>query len=694
MRSWLKCFKSVFFASAFIVGSFTLESSFSNLGIGHFDQSASAAEAILHPLDPLTKEELESAVAILRSAGKFGKNVSLVSTVATEPVKSEILNWKEGSPIERRAIAVLYDIVLNQTHEVIVDLKGKKIFSDTLRPGEQPMQLEEDTPLGIDILLKTPAWMKGLERRGVKDMSNVHMEMFVVGNPIDTVNPKKERLIRAYPFYRVVGNNSFGEPIEGLSALVNLTAGTAEVNDSRDIVPLAGLSSNYLDPKQVGPLRKPVNPLVVSQPDGPSFQIKGHEVLWQKWRFRFEIDDREGLVLHQIGYEDENKIRPILYRAGVSEVSVPYGAPGPGWVWRSPIDEGEYGLGRLTTTLRPGHEVPSNATTLEVPYANSVGVVKNKEGAVAIWEQDGGILWEHHDDDANRTSTRRGRQLVIGHMFTLGNYDYFSQWMFNQDGSIDVKVTLNGDVLAQGVVAKDCQVCATEPDEEGRLIPTGIERYGTLMAPNIVGINHQHFFCFRLDFDVDGVGNSVYEMNIRPINEARGHLEQNTFMNEKTLLLREEDARRDLNEYNNRCWKVFNPTAPRYLSHFPGYLLEPGNNAYPYSHEDSYNRKRAGFLKHHFWTTNYSPTEIYAAGDYPASSIGGQGLPVWSDDSSIVDKDLVLWYTVGITHIPRVEDWPVMPSASMGFKIMPEGFFKRNPALDLPEATTAVDAKK
>lgn len=641
---------------------------------------------ITHPLDPLNKAELETAIKTLKASGHFGKNVSLVSIVSLEPSKEETLSFKAGNQIDRKAIAVLYNIDTNKTEEAIVDVNGEgKTISITERSGVQPMQLEEDTPLGIEILNANSEWMKGLERRGIKDMTNIHMEMFVVGNPVGINNPEKDRLLRAYPYYRVVGNNSFGEPIEGLSALINLTKKTAQVRDSKDIIPLAGISSNYLDPKQVGPLRVACNPMVTTLPKGPSFQINGHEVRWQKWKFRFECDPREGLVLHQISYDDDGKVRPILYRAGISEVSVPYGAPGADWVWRSPIDEGEYGLGRLTTTLRAGHEVPEWATLLSNPYADSVGNVKSKQGAIAIWEQDGGILWEHHDDDGNRTSTRRGRQLVIAHMFTLGNYDYFSNWCFNQDGSIEVKVTLNGDVLTQGVVNKDCQVCRQEPDAEGKIIPTGFERYGTLMAPNIVGINHQHFFCFRLDFDVDGTGNSIFEMNVRPLAESRGHLEQNTFTLERTLFRREEEARRELNDKSNRCWKVFNPTASRFLGHYPGYVLAPESNAYPYSHTESYNRKRAPFLANHFWATRFNPKEIYAGGDYPVSSVGGEGLPTWSGDEEIENKDLVLWYTVGITHTPRVEDWPVMPSATMGFKIMPDGFFKRNPALDIPE---------
>jgi len=659
-----------------------------------------AHEPILHPLDPLTKAELAESVRILKESGRFAKSVSLVSLSLAEPEKELVLSFDSknsnlsNNQIERKSIAVLYGIDTNETHEVIIDLNSKKIVSAIQRKNVQPMQLEEDTPLGIDILKSSPAWMKGLERRGIKDMDNVHMEMFVVGNPVNINNPQGDRLLRAYPYYRVIGDNSFGEPIEGLSALVNLTKKNCQVSDSRDIIPLAGIASNYFNQKNIGKLRTPCTPLLVSQPNGPSFSLEGHEVKWQKWRFRYELDSREGLVLHCVGYEDDGKVRPILHRISISEVSVPYGAPGKDWVWRSPIDEGEYGLGRLTTTLRPGQEVPTYAKTLDEPYANSVGTIKIKTGALAMWEQDGGILWEHHDDDADRTLTRRGRQLVIAHMFTLGNYDYFTQYIFNQDGSLDVKVTLNGDVLAQGVTEKQCQVCAQQPDEEGKITPRGAERYGTLMAPNIVGINHQHFFCFRMDFDVDGTKNSLYELNVRPLAESRGHLEENTFTLERSLLRKEEEAARDLSEVQNRSWKVVNQNAPRYLGHPPGYLIAPGTNAYPYSHPNSYNRKRAGFLQHHFWATKYKADEIYAAGDYPASSVGGEGLPAWVSSESIDNEDLVCWYSVGITHTPRVEDWPVMPSATMGFKILPESFFKRNPALDIGDSEISSPAKE
>jgi primary-amine oxidase len=78
---------------------------------------------------------------------------------------------------------------------------------------------------------------------------------------------------------------------------------------------------------------------------------------------------------------------------------------------------------------------------------------------------------------------------------------------------------------------------------------------------------------------------------------------------------------------------------------------------------------------------------MYAGGDYPNQSRGGDGLTKWTAANRSVDsQDIVLWYTMGITHNPRPEDWPVMPVHAAGFRLIPWGFFARNPALDLPPA--------
>lgn len=60
---------------------------------------------------------------------------------------------------------------------------------------------------------------------------------------------------------------------------------------------------------------------------GPSFSVEGNLVKWQKWQFRVGFNYREGLVLHQVGYHDGGRLRPVLYRASLVEMAVPYGDP-------------------------------------------------------------------------------------------------------------------------------------------------------------------------------------------------------------------------------------------------------------------------------------------------------------------------------------------------------------------------------
>jgi primary-amine oxidase len=121
-----------------------------------------------------------------------------------------------------------------------------------------------------------------------------------------------------------------------------------------------------------------------------------------------------------------------------------------------------------------------------------------------------------------------------------------------------------------------------------------------------------------------------------------------------------------------------------------GYRLVPGENCLPYMQEDAIFRKRAGFAYKHVWVTRFHPEERYAAGEYPNLHPGGAGLPAFvSDDEPIVDEDIVLWYSLGHNHLPRTEDWPIMPIWKMGFMLKPNGFFDRNPTLDIPPARSS-----
>jgi len=90
-------------------------------------------------------------------------------------------------------------------------------------------------------------------------------------------------------------------------------------------------------------------------------------------------------------------------------------------------------------------------------------------------------------------------------------------------------------------------------------------------------------------------------------------------------------------------------------------------------------------IGHTLWVTPYHPDERWPCGDFPTQSEQDTGLPVWTaQDRSIENTDVVLWYVFGLHHIPRPEDWPVMPVDVVSFWLKPFGFFDRNPTLDVP----------
>lgn len=74
-----------------------------------------------------------------------------------------------------------------------------------------------------------------------------------------------------------------------------------------------------------------------------------------------------------------------------------------------------------------------------------------------------------------------------------------------------------------------------------------------------------------------------------------------------------------------------------------------------------------------------------AAGAYPTLSEPGEGLPRWTASGRpIHETDVVLWYTAGMNHVVRAEDWPVMPTVTHSFELRPFDFFDGNPALRAP----------
>jgi len=408
-------------------------------------------------------------------------------------------------------------------------------------------------------------------------------------------------------------------------------------------------------------------PLEIRQPDGPSFERRGHLVRWQNWQFRFAVHPREGLVLYTVAYEDDGRLRSILYRASLSELFVPYADRTPAWSFRNAFDQGEIDLGRYANSLEPGTDVPAHAVFYDATVADDRGRAYDIPRAVALYERDGGLLWKHFDYPRTNES-RRGRELVLGWIANQGNYEYGFNWIFHQDGTLQMEALLIGIVLPK-VVAGGPRADDDHPS------------HGRMVAPDIEGVHHQHWFNFRLDMDVDGPANTVIEVNTAPGSPRTAAVARVT----ETPIGREGQAARRLDLGASRFWKIVNTGSRNALGQPVAYVLEPGENSSPFLLADSPLLKRAGFLSAHLWVTAYDPTQQYASGQFVNQGRGGDGLPRWVQaNRSLVNRDVVLWYTMGINHIPRPEDWPVMSVHRAGFRLVPTGFFSRNPALDVP----------
>jgi primary-amine oxidase len=602
-------------------------------------------------LDPLTQDEFETVATVIKSDSRWNENMGFALVTLNEPPKSFVLG-SDGRLVRREALAIVIDKVANLTSEIVVNVLDKSIQRWQPKPGVQANYLLEDYEVAEELVKADPTWRALAVRRGIQDPDSAHIDVWGFGG----TTPDGARLVRGLTFARDGVKNAYSRPVEGLVAIVNLNTRQVvhiESTGTAPVPPGADYTQNSVPSR-----REPLKPLLTTQPDGPSFTVEGHLVKWQNWRFRWGFLPREGLVLYQVAYEDAGRVRPILYKASVAETAAMYGDPDPHWNWRNALDAGEYNMGVLSVSLSPGRDVPRHSTLFDAVLAGDDGQPYTLPRAVALYEEDDGVLWKHVDEELE-ADVRRSRKLVILHSAVVGNYDYVFQWIFRQDGTLEARVDLSGIMLAKGADSS---------------------RFGTKVAPGTVAIIHEHMVNYRLDFDVDGPANSILESNLRPLPTGGDNPRGNAFAAERTPLVAEEGREGG----HGRQWLVVNPNETNSLGEHPGYVLLPGDSDELFAQQDSGIRKRTGFAHRAAWLTRYKDEEQYASGTYVVQSSESTGLPGYANGEPLENSDVVLWHTVNHVHIPRPEEWPVMPRTSVGFSIAPFGFFTQNPALDVP----------
>lgn len=625
----------------------------------------------LHPLDPLRTEDYWTVYDVLQASGRLDSETHFASVLLHDPAKASVLAWKPGQPSSREADVILLRKGL--TMEARVDIAAQKLESWKQVPAVQaPIFVSEILGLS-DTIVNDPRVREALAKRGIKDLRLVECASLPVGF---FAFPEQEGHRIGFADCDLLHGvyHGWGRSISGLNIEVDFTEKKVLQVIDEGPVPIPNGPINFEEAPEVP--RPGSKPGIISQPEGPSFEIHNGEVAWQNWRFRFRLDPRSGVIVNLVRINDGGRLRSILYEGSMSELFVPYMDTARGWSTRVFLDAGEYYPGGILQSLREGLDCPSNAVYFDGLSNDEKGTPVLRPHQACLFEKFAGdVAWRHEDD--GKVWGRPTRTLVLRSAAVVGNYDYLFDWRFEQDGIIRVAAGATGIMETKAVAA--------ESVSSGHTSDT-VESYGQLVAKNTLGVNHDHFFSYRLDLDVDGQDNSFMIHRLVQKRLPQGSPRKTIWVAEPFTAANERDAMMDIHLEKPTMWLFVNPNVKGPLGHSTGYEIMPGVTAASLLDPDDGAQKAGAFSAHQLWVTPYRPGELYAGGVYPISSKGTDGLAVWSKENrKIENTDIVAWYTMGFHHVPREEDWPVMPVMWHEFAIRPFDFFSQNPVLDLPQ---------
>lgn len=628
-----------------------------------------------HPLDGLTPLEFEQIKQIVIADGRFGAEPVFPYVTLEAPDKAFVKAWEPGQEFPRKAFV---DVMGGDSKpsEMIIDLAAGKIESVAPASG-QMMIIAADWVNSAQAALSDPGVLAALEKRGINKMM---VDLGLVGTgPLTAGNffSPEEQGHRYFKmsFSLKVSENSDQSPIEGLYAMYDLdTKKVFKIIDVDDVPPRMepwNYDAQSLSQLPGARTLKAVQPTTEGE---AGFTLDGNSVSWDIWKFHWRVDARPGIILDNIKVNDGKADRSVLYQANLSEVFVPYMDPDPGWFSRTYMDSGEYGFGLSLSPMVKGIDCPANAVFQSAYVAQANGDPLELPHAVCFFERSTGDP-EWRKFNYVSVNGRPATEFVMRSASTVGNYDYLIDYIFMPTGELRVRVGATGTDAAQGVRAVDM---ADEHAAEDT-------KYGTLLSKQLVAPNHDHFFNFRLDFDVDGLKNTfvrdVLTGEALPEDSPRRSIWTVKTDTPQTELAAVSDVQssvptlfRFLSESGQNAVK--NPT---------GYLLMP-KDSYVHSLLDPADPpvQRNDYINHQIFITPYDPTELYAGGKYAMQSDGSDTLGKWvKKDRPIANADIVAWYTVGFHHVPRAEDWPMMPTHWGEFSIFPYNFFDFNPSISI-----------
>ena len=624
--------------------------------------SSVLGKRVKHPLDALTEAEIKKVKEILMTSKKISETTRFPEITLLEPSKQAVYAWKQGNPMNRKAALIIRDN--KKTYESVVDISNKEVLQWKEIKDVQPSLMLEEWMQAGEIWKTDKRVTNELKRRGyaIEDVAGAPLTTGFFGS-----ETRDQRLLKVWLLdIKNEKTNLFAKPINGITPIVDVNKGTVIDVLIDDNVGRNDVVYDY-DEESVNAYK--LKPVTINSPEGDNFSFTDDgKITWDKWKFHFRMDKRFGAVVSLAEFDGQS----VAYQISANEMFVPYSDSSDGWKYRSYMDIGEYGFGLLSSALEMGTDIPSNATLMNAVIPMDDGTPLLYENVVGVFERNTGRpLWRHAEFLNETHESRAEVELVVRTIPVVGNYDYVVDYVFSSKGTLTIEVGATGMDAVKAAKAK------TMSD------PTAMSetRVGGLVAPNLIGVYHDHFLSFRIDLDVDGINNSFATDEIVPVKYANNTRKSGWEVVEHPEL--KEGAISENKEGHDGFWKVVNKNSKNSLGQHKSYQIL-GHSYLSVLDDEDYPQKRAAWSKEQLWVTPYEKTELYPSGKYPNQSDGSDGILKWvAQDRSIDNTDIVCWYTMGFHHITLPEDWPVLPTFWHSVMLRPAKSFDRNPAIEI-----------
>ncbi|CAG8137454.1 unnamed protein product [Penicillium salamii] len=655
-----------------------------------------------HPFDPLTPKEIIKAAAIVRDEFP-AQNPNFRVITLKEPAKAEMVPFLDlehrGEKTNKRPARIArVQVVLGETAnkfvELWVDLDQTCILQTQELVGKHPY-IDSDYMQAVEkVCIQDPNVQQHIANLQLPANASVVVEAWAYAT--DGLNDMSKRITMCWFYMRLVDDadaNYYAYPLDlcaevseelKVTKIYQLPSGPDDqIYEPRpadrihekpkpfDRRKIHGAETEYSPGLRPSP-RTSTKPYQVVQPEGPSFKTQGNFIEWEKWSMHIGFNYREGLTLHDVRYDN----RSLFYRISLAEMFVPYSDPRTPYPRKAAFDLGNDGAGINANNLRLGCDCLGHIKYFDGWHTTITGDPVKLPNVVCCHEQDDGILWKHTSFRTQNAVVTRSRILVLQTIITVSNYEYIFAFHFGQDASIHYEVRATG-------------ILSTTPINIGDKCP-----YGTIVAPGVLAPYHQHLFSLRIDPSLDGHNNSLQVEETHPMPANSYNTSGVGYMTHSSIIDHERGL--DLNFRKNRTFKIINENVINPVTGTPvGFKLLPAYSQMLLAHPESYHGKRSEFGAHAVWVTRYNDEELFPSGRHTMQSSGGEGIAtaiqnrVWTEESSVRNKDIVVWHTFGSTHNPRIEDWPVMPSEKMVVGLKPANFFMGNPGLDVAVSTQA-----